>query len=163
MPCVTIRSEAVFSPCRKFRYWLSKEWGTHGDFGVFWAQNPSNADAIKLDDTTMCCNNFALAWGWRGFGIVNLFPEISPKSAKISHLANPLNDEWILRARKIANVFVIATGVGNLRDTRSVIGRLKARGLSTPFYCLGENKTGFYHPRTPEKYLSRLRPITLPV
>ncbi|MFH1067580.1 MAG: DUF1643 domain-containing protein [bacterium] len=141
------KSEAVFSPCGKYRFWLCREWGLKAPFGVFLLANPSKADALWLDPTTMNCSNLAIQWGWRGFGIVNLNPFIDPVPANAakhtpkSEVAN-INNHWIQTARNLADVFVLATGEDGLEKTQTLIKKLK-----TPFYVIRLNKgKGFLHP-----------------
>jgi len=140
------RSEAVFCLCGKFRYWLCREWGVHAPFGVFLLQNPSKADALKIDLTTFACSNLALAWGWRGFGIVNVSPYISQNSKKALLYKNDvLNDYWIVKAHKLADYFVIATGKDYHGDMQTTIGRTNL--ISSTYHCIDRNVGGGYrHP-----------------
>ncbi len=143
------RCEAVFSSCGSYRFWLSREWGVHAPLGVFLCHNPSSADALRLDVTTMNCSNLAAHWGWRGFGIVNLYPVIKSerKDARSQTIPSAIcegNDYWIRRGRKLADVFVIAAGEDAQQAT---IETLRRNEISGPFHAI-ERLTdgGFHHP-----------------
>lgn len=141
-----VRSEAVFSPCRQYRFWLCREWGIAEPFGVFLLHNPSVAGALWIDPTLAKCNNLAVQWGWRGFGIVNLQPNVSAKMSPRTTISAAIvaeNDIWMNRARKLADVFVIGTGGNISRRTLSA-----ALGTTGPFYGIKENSNRtFLHPR----------------
>jgi hypothetical protein len=122
------RCEAIFSVCRTYRFWLAREWGAFGTFGVFLCHNPSSADALWLDLTAMRCSNLAVHWGWRGFGIVNLFPFISSSldeaRKNVSTMAadvRALNDYWLLRGQRSCR---------RIRDSGWSGGRCRCKG-----YC----------------------------
>jgi hypothetical protein len=106
-----IPRETIFSPCRKWRYTLWREWWrtenrplcrdcadskVHGicdddgrrcdpnDFVQFIGLNPSTADETKDDPTIRRCINFAKAWGFRSMCMTNLFAwrDTDPKAMK---------------------------------------------------------------------------------
>ena len=143
------KCEAVFSPCGHYRYWLAREWGVAGLFGVFFLYNPSSADALWLDPTTMRCNNLAVQWGWRGFGIMNLIPAITSdvdnaNKMNIPEAINAENDIWLIRGRKFADVLVLAPGADGNSLLRSKINDLS---ISGPFHAISCNEDGTYkHP-----------------
>lgn len=147
-----ISSEAVFSICGKFRYWLSREWGLESPFGVFLLMNPSNADPLRLDLTTMICTNLAVHWGWRGFGIVNLDPGINSTPKNPASLSTDVlneNDYWINSAHNLADYFVLAVGNNNHSKMIKEIRRLK---LSEPFHAIDKKGKGGGYPH-PRKFL----------
>jgi hypothetical protein len=108
--------------------------------------NPSYADALKLDDTTMICTNLAILWGWRGFGIVNLNP--STGSPPISHSNIPKaikdkNDDWIERSRSLADIFVLAAGNDDQDIMRDKITNIPILG---PFHSIDKKNDGGGYP-----------------
>ena len=143
------RCEAVFSPCGKYRFWLARDWGSFALFGVFLCHNPSAADALWIDRTTACCSNLAIHWNWRGFGIVNVIPFTSShlasaRAASIPAHISSRNDDWLRRARQLADIFIIATGADGHQQAISDIRRLSIRG---PFHAIQQNKEeGYLHP-----------------
>lgn len=67
-------SEAVFSPCERYRYELSRIWrpGPNPRLVLFVMMNPSTAD-VKVNDPTIAkCCRFAQAWGYDGLLIGNV-------------------------------------------------------------------------------------------
>ncbi len=150
------RSEAEFSACGKFRFWLSREWGIKQTFGVFLLINPSYADALILDSTTMICTNLALLWRWRGFGIVNLHPWIDSKPSNIIDVPTherSENDRWIKESYYFSDIFVIATGEEYHVFMKEEIGRLGLPKTSdfNKYYSIGNPNAGGSYPH-PKKW-----------
>lgn len=65
--------EAVFSPDRKYRYYLSDVWEPDGHLLNFVMLNPSTADEVKNDPTVERCSRRAKRLGFSGVIITNLF------------------------------------------------------------------------------------------
>lgn len=145
----TQHCEAAFSDDHVYRYWLAREWGSFAPFGVFLCHNPSLADALRMDHTVMCCSNLAFQWKWRGFGIVNVIPIISSdlssaRAARIPADIGDENDDWLRRARRLADIFIIATGAEGHSQAVDAVRRLSLPG---PFSAIQENKEdGYLHP-----------------
>lgn len=77
MPSQNVRlgtksSGAAFSPCRKYRYELWRNWGT-GRKLAFIGLNPSTADETRNDPTVTRCINFAKRDGFAGMVMLNIF------------------------------------------------------------------------------------------
>jgi len=76
-----MKYSAQISPCGRYRYSLTREWGNglhEGPgptvFVAFVMLNPSTADATTNDPTIRKCIGFAQHWGYGGIHVVNLFP-----------------------------------------------------------------------------------------
>jgi hypothetical protein len=115
--------------------------------------NPSCADALWLDPTVRVCTNLALLWGWRGFGIVNLYPRRSPKpnnSGNVPLDVQMKNDHWIIKSYSSSDVFIVATGKDDHTFMKEEVERLKLPMPPDPnkYYSIGEpNADGSYpHP-----------------
>lgn len=68
------RGAAVFSPCERYRYRLSREWGAPGGRSLlFVGVNPSTATADRNDPTIRRCIVFAQQWGYASLLVGNLF------------------------------------------------------------------------------------------
>lgn len=67
-----VEREAVLSPCERYRYTLTRRWGS-GSAVVFIMLNPSTADALEDDPTIRRCVGFAKRLGHDAIGVVNLF------------------------------------------------------------------------------------------
>ena len=69
-----MESKAVISDCGKYRYELHREWDKDKKKVLFIMLNPSTADGMKDDLTTIRCINFAKKWGYGGIMIGNIYP-----------------------------------------------------------------------------------------
>lgn len=75
--CADYRAEveksAVISDCGRYRYELRRVWDPTGPLLEFIMLNPSTADASVDDPTIRRCIAFAMAWGYGGIVVRNLF------------------------------------------------------------------------------------------
>jgi hypothetical protein len=143
--CANIRSEAAFSEDGKNRYWLSREWGWMAPYGIFLLINPSTADALLTDPTTNRCMEIAIRWGWRGFGIVNLSPEIGCPPP-ILLVSSVVNDDWIKIALAKADIFVVGTGEDGEEERKRVFKRLDIKEERVRIIGTNNSVPGFTHP-----------------
>ena len=65
---------AVISTCKKYRYKLTRSWDRDKGYVLFIMLNPSTADGLNNDLTTVRCINFAKKWGYGGIMIGNIYP-----------------------------------------------------------------------------------------
>jgi hypothetical protein len=83
-----MKRETIFSPCRRYRYTLFREWATDelfdgcndgergqrlGQFVQFVCLNPSTADERQDDPTVRRCVDYAKRWGFGAFCMTNIF------------------------------------------------------------------------------------------
>lgn len=166
-----VTSSATFSPCRTYRYLLSRHWG----FGAFsfgsdepgptlaWVMlNPSTADALEDDPTIRRCMGFAKAWGYAGITVVNLFAVRSTDPAVLHRHPDPVgpdNDDVLRLLVEEGGLtdFVAAWGAHPTVERRAaqVVGMLRVAGAR--FDCLGLTKDG--HPRHPLYVAGSTKPI----
>jgi len=66
--------KALISDCGKYRYELHREWDKNKGKVLFIMLNPSTADGLNNDLTTIRCINFAKKWGYGGIMIGNIYP-----------------------------------------------------------------------------------------
>jgi len=66
--------KAIISDCGKYRYELHREWDKSKRKVLFIMLNPSTADGLNNDLTTIRCMNFAKKWGYGGIMIGNIYP-----------------------------------------------------------------------------------------
>ena len=66
--------KAIISDCGKYRYELHREWDKSKKKVLFVMLNPSTADGLNNDLTTIRCINFAKKWGYGGIMIGNIYP-----------------------------------------------------------------------------------------
>lgn len=75
-----MKRETIFSPCRKYRYTLWREFEPElartelqDSYVQFIGLNPSTADETNDDPTIRRCIAFARAWGYGAFCMTNVF------------------------------------------------------------------------------------------
>jgi hypothetical protein len=145
------RSDAVLSPCGRYRYRLTRTWDD-GRPAAFVMLNPSTADADRDDPTVRRCVAFARAWGCAGLVVVNLFAfrATDPYAMREQGAAavGPENDAHIRAAVIECSPVVCAWGAhgGFLLRDAAVRELIRRSGLPWGM-CLGLTKGG--HPRHP--------------
>ena len=65
---------AIISDCNLYRYELHRTWDKNKPKVLFIMLNPSTADAIHDDATTIRCINYAKRWGFGSIMIGNIYP-----------------------------------------------------------------------------------------
>jgi len=92
-------ADAAFSTCRRYRWWLRRQWQPQRPTLVFVGLNPSRADAERDDPTLRRLVGFARQWGYGSLLVLNLFARISPSPAVLMRCSDPVgpeNDRWLL-------------------------------------------------------------------
>ena len=69
-----METNAVISDCGKYRYELHRTWDKDKGKVLFIMLNPSTADGVEDDLTTIRCMNFAKKWEYGGIMIGNIYP-----------------------------------------------------------------------------------------
>jgi len=153
---------AVFSPCRRYRYWLDRtivqtsleKAAFTGTTAVFVMLNPSTADCHQNDPTVRRCIGFASRWGCARLIVTNAFAWRSTDPHQLYNVPDPIgpdNIDAIKTAVEVADgegpgggPVVVAWGQhGGLNDhDETVLGWIGKRPL-----CLGTTRDGF--PRHP--------------
>jgi hypothetical protein len=131
-------SGAIFSPDRRYRYRLWRQWGDGNSRVAFLMLNPSTADATEDDPTIHKCVGFAKQWTQQAYGpsfgaidVVNLFAWRSTNPKGLLDAADPVGPENELMIRSVlANVqrIVYAWGRHSPRVRAMVSGRLASLG-----------------------------------
>lgn len=86
------RSEALFSDCGAYRYGLRRVWGA-GEEVLFVMLNPSTADETRNDPTIERCQRRAVAMGFGGLRIANLFGFRATRPRDLKAAAEPVGPE----------------------------------------------------------------------
>jgi len=135
--------DAAFSPCRFYRYSLTREWLIgHGKL-VMIMLNPSYADRWIDDATTTLMVRRARRDGFGRYEAVNLFALISTDPKLLLNHPDPVgpdNDAAIAKAVSDADRIIVAWGNhGALAGRAAAVMRLlEGREL----YCFDRTKTG---------------------
>lgn len=104
---------AIFSPCKRYRYRLWREWDKTKDTIAFCMLNPSTADEVENDPTVERCERRARAWGYGRLEVVNLFALRSTDPAALYKALEPVgldNFASIVEVAKRAKIVVCAWG-----------------------------------------------------
>lgn len=138
------RSCAVYSRCGAYRYALTREWAP-GLRLLFVMLNPSTADERRNDPTVERCQRRAIALGYGGFRVVNLFAYRATRPADLKAAPAPVgpdNDSQIMAGARWADAVLCAWGVHGAHQGRSVRVEALLRRTDTPIYHLGLTKSG---------------------
>lgn len=76
-------SSALFSDCRRYRYWLSRVWDDSKPVVCFIGLNPSTADEKANDPTVRRCISFAQRWDAGALLMLNIFAWRATKPADL--------------------------------------------------------------------------------
>jgi hypothetical protein len=145
---------ALFSPCRTYRYALTRVWDADQPLAAFIMLNPSVADAFVLDPTIRRCISFARSWAAGGVLVLNLFGLRSTDPKALYNHPDPVgpdNDlviaDHFSTDGPLVGPVVCAWGIHGALSGRAprVERLLRARGVRP--VCLGTTKGG--HPRHP--------------
>jgi hypothetical protein len=107
------RPVAVFSPCRRYRYTLWREWIGGDGYAMVVGLNPSTADEVQNDPTVRRCIAYAKSWGFGGLCMTNLFAFRATDPQDMKAVADPIgpdNDRHLLDCARHAGVVVAAWG-----------------------------------------------------
>ena len=136
-----IKKSAVFSPCRTYRYTLTRTWELNQKSVLFIGLNPSTADENNDDPTIRRCIHYATKWGFGGLVMVNLFAfrATLPKNLmKTSFPVGEDNNLFIINAHKKTKMVLAVWGNnGNFLNRDQEVLEL----ISNPM-CLNINKSG---------------------
>lgn len=137
----TSLNHAVLSPCRNYRYALSRVWDASQPYVLFICLNPSTADETEDDNTIRRCIGFAKSWGYGGLVMANLFAWRATEPSDMKQQNDPLgdkNDSWLVELASHAGIVVAAWGNdGNFRQRSAQV-----RALLPDLYYLKMNGTG---------------------
>lgn len=138
-------SRATFSPCRRWRYSLSRSIQTldaSDDTLTFVGLNPSTADETTDDPTIRRCIGFAREWGYGRLKMVNLYAlrSTDPKALWLADdPVGPENDHWLSLAFGGSD-FIVAAWGANARPDR--VAQFAETFSGWRFHALGVTKDG---------------------
>lgn len=142
---------AVFSPCRTYRYRLTRSGlaaRTRPGYVAWIMLNPSTADENVNDKTIRRCIGFTTREGYSSLAVVNLYAMRSPYPEDLRRHAAPCgpdNDAAIIDVARGAGLVICAWGADPMAPPRArAVEDLLA---DVPLWCLGWSKEG--EPRHP--------------
>lgn len=154
-PVEVLESDAVFSPCRTWRYsltrsWVKREQGLERKRLVVIGLNPSTADETQDDPTIRRCIGFAKSWGFDGLLMVNLFAfrSTDPRGlpAERDRAIGPENDHYLSAITKCRQTLCAWGAHGELHGRAKEVF-LKLANAGRALLHLGVTKAG--HPSHP--------------
>jgi hypothetical protein len=137
-------STALYSPCEKWRYRLTRTWGPglHVNFVML---NPSTATELQNDPTVERCERRARALGFGTFTVTNIFGwrSTDPKGLyRIDDPVGPGNDAAIRECATLADQVICAWGSHGAHLSRGAAVAETLRGLGKPLHMLGLTQAG---------------------
>ncbi|MDD5001528.1 MAG: DUF1643 domain-containing protein [Thiomonas arsenitoxydans] len=136
---------ATFSPCRYYRYTLWRTWDTSKPACLFLMLNPSTADETDNDPTVERCQRRAVAMGYGGLVVCNIFAYRSTDPGVLYTASDPVgpdNDVAIVAQAQAAGLVVCGWGTHGALQGRgaAVLSMLRDAGV-TP-HALRINRDG---------------------
>lgn len=148
-----IKSDAIFSPNRKYRYLLLREWDQTRKY-VWWiGLNPSTADESVDDPTIHRCIDFTRRWDFGGMYMLNLFAYRATDPKDLFKADDPIGPDGnkifdhVLRAWKHNtigkdDIFVACWGTHGTYRNRGHVIKQAFFGYKVDLRCLGLTKNG---------------------
>lgn len=153
----TLKTEAVFSKNKLYRYLLRKEWNNKKKKAMVIMINPSSADTLTLDYTTLYTLNNLQTLNFGSVDIVNLFPLITDKLDLNAVPQNEIlfNNNFILNLAENVDSIILAWGKKGENNKKifnaqqELINLLK-KYLEKIFILGDENGNFWFHPLAPQ-------------
>jgi hypothetical protein len=143
-------SEAIYSPCLRYRYALTRVWQPGGPKATFVMLNPSTATEYQNDPTVERCERRARALGFGAFRVTNIFAfrATDPRVMRAEpDPIGPANDAAIVDAALWADQVVCAWGSHGVHLGRGAQVATLLRQTRQPLWHFGLTQAG--DPRHP--------------
>ena len=156
---VLLKTETIFSDDRLNRYLLRKEWDTKKPKATIIMTNPSAADLMTMDYTTLYILNNISKLDFGAVDIVNLSSKITIKLNANEDLGTEIekeNAEFILKSAEKSDKIIIAWGkIGdNNKKVRMIQDKLLAilKPFKDKLFCIASSEDGDsgFHPLAPQ-------------
>jgi hypothetical protein len=153
-------STAIYSPCERYRYALTRIWDATGRKVSFVMLNPSTATEVQNDPTVERCERRARVLGFGSFRVTNIFAwrDTDPRAMRAA--ADPIgpeNDAAIADAALWADQIVCGWGAHGEHLDRGVQVENLLRATDLPLHHLGLTKAG--QPKHPLYIGYRVQPM----
>lgn len=112
---ITLVTEVHYSEDRYSRYLISKVWDSTVKQATIIMLNPSTANALTIDMTTMYIINNISRLGFGGVEIVNIFSKLKEEittDINAELLTDKTNDQMILASVARTDITILASGKG---------------------------------------------------
>ncbi len=144
------QSTAIYSPCERYRYQLTRIWQPDGRRALFIMLNPSTATEVQNDPTVERCERRARALGFGAFRVTNIFAWRDTDPRQMRAAADPVgpgNDAAIVEGCGWTDQIIAGWGThgAHLERGPQVAALLRETGRAV--HHLGLTKAG--HPRHP--------------
>jgi hypothetical protein len=159
-PITQDAASAEFSPCRRYRYTLSRTWNPDKPRLALVLLNPSDADETHNDPTVARCQRRAVRMGFGGVDVVNLFGLCSTQPDLLYSVDDPVgpeNDAAIERICQAAGLVIVAWGAHGQHQGRASSVQDKLRSLGIALHALAINGDG--SPKHPLYVANDIEPI----
>lgn len=143
-------STAVYSPCERYRYSLTRVWDSAAPRVMFVMLNPSTATEVQNDPTVERCERRARVLGFGGFRVTNIFAFRATDPRDMRAAADPVgpnNDATLAEGATWADRIIAAWGVHGAHQDRGPAVADKLLQTGRPLFHLGLSKAG--HPKHP--------------
>lgn len=142
---LAVEATAEFSPCRTYRYALTRTWDTRRLPLAFVMLNPSTADAFIVDPTVRRCLGFAQRWGAGGLLVLNVYGLRSADPRVLRRHPDPVGpqNDAIIVARLAEPIARVVGAWGAHADpgrARYVVDLIRQAGHRP--VCLGRTQAG---------------------
>ncbi len=150
MTVPAFKGSATFSPCKRYRYTLERDFFASMRSTrriTFVMLNPSTADADANDPTVNKCCKYALAWGFGHLTVVNIFAFRATDPRALRTVDDPVgadNQAAILRAAEHAEMVLCAWGSHGVYRDRGQLTRdfLRTHDLGPKMHVLALTNSG---------------------
>lgn len=151
-----LKTEVKFSEDKEYRYLLSKEWNNKKKKAMVIMVNPSTADDVKMDFTTLYTLNNLQELDYGIAEIVNIYPRITSKlklsDISMEHLK--INDDLIVELAEKVDTIILAWGKRGdnskkVEERENEILKKLEKHIEKTFYISDGKDIGF-HPLAPQ-------------
>jgi hypothetical protein len=138
-------STAVYSPCERYRYLLTRTWHPAGQRLLFVLLNPSTATEVQNDPTVERCERRARALGFGSFRVTNIFAYRATDPRVMRAQADPVgpqNDAALAESAPWADRILCAWGAHGAHLARGAQVQRLLRATERPLWHLGLTRDG---------------------
>ena len=146
-----ITRSAVFSKDGKKRYKLESVWDENKPKACIIMSQPSTADELLTDQTTMLCYNNAVAQNFGGVSIVNVFCGLDYTKPETDRI----NSSLLLEECSKADVVIVAYGRGtaHTEEKERLLEALKKTCPEKLHTIIDSSGQSYTHPLSPRAHV----------